>query len=898
MSLYNLDKIFKAESIAIIGASNKPATIGNVLADNLFSPLFKGRIFPVNPGHDSILGHKSYPSIKDIPQSVDLAVIATPINSTPAIVRECVERGVGGAIIISAGGKEIGQEGRKIEARIKKEAQKGGLRIIGPNCMGIMCAETGLNATFAAQQPISGRLAFISQSGAICSAVLDLSLQENIGLRYFVSTGSMLDVDFGDLINYLGNDPGVGSIILYMENITNPRKFMSAARAVSRIKPIVVLKSGKTKAGASAASSHTGALAGEDTVYNAAFKRAGIVRVDTIEELFDCAELMAKQPLPSGKGLAILTNGGGPGVMAADAAASYGIDPVILEKDTFEKLDKFLPSVWSRGNPIDIIGDATLDRWQQAVEVCIHSREIDGLVIIYVPQALSEATAVAGTIADMLRDRRHPSVFAVWIGGRDAQQGREILNEAGVPTYDTPERAVSAFRYMSAYARNLEMSWEIPVKLKNTLGFHRDEAGKIIKGSLEKDRSLLSEIESKAILKAYGIPVTATEPAKTGDEAVRIAREMGYPVVMKILSPDIVHKTDAGGVQLNLKSDRDVGEGFERVVKNARDYDPKAEIRGVTIQPMLSKPDYELILGSRQDPFFGPVILFGMGGIMAEVLRDSAIALPPLNRLLAKRLMQETKVYSILKGYRNRPGANMELLEEILIRLSQLVIDFPEIAELDINPLIIAENQCIAVDARVIVKPALVLSPEHLVISPYPEQYEIRTTTSGGVDIFVRPIKPEDAPLLVDLFNSLSRQSIYYRFFGPMKRLPPDMLARFTQIDYDRDMALVALAVEDGKMMGKMLGVSRLMGDPDGKKAEFSVVVSDPWQGKGIGAALMEKLLAIAKERGVEYLWGVVLAENTQMLALGKSLGFSISRAGLSYQYKLEIDLKSISHEM
>jgi len=895
VSLYNLEKIFKAESIAIIGASNKPATIGNVLANNLLSPAFKGRSFPVNPGHDSILGHKSYPSIKDIPQSVDLAVIATPISSTPEIVRECVERGVGGAIIISAGGKEIGQEGRKIEARIKEEAEKGGLRIIGPNCMGIMCAETGLNATFSAQQPISGRLAFISQSGAICSAVLDLSLQENIGLRYFVSTGSMLDVDFGDLINYLGNDPGVSSIILYMENITNPRKFMSAARAVSRIKPIVVLKSGRSKAGASAASSHTGALAGEDTVYNAAFKRAGIVRVDTIEELFDCAELMAKQPLPSGKGLAILTNGGGPGVMAADAAASYGIDPVTLEKDTFEKLDKFLPPVWSRGNPIDIIGDATPDRWQQAVEVCIHSREIDGLVIIYVPQALSEAATVARTIADMLRDRRHPPIFAVWMGGRDAQQGREILNEAGVPTYDTPERAVSAFRYMSAYARNLEMSREIPVKLKNTLGFHRDEAGEIIKGSLEKDRSLLSEIESKAILKAYGIPVTATEPAKTGDEAVRIAREMGYPVVVKILSPDIVHKTDAGGVQLNLKSDWDVGKAFERIVKNARDYDPKAEIRGVTIQPMLSKPDYELILGSKQDPFFGPVILFGMGGIMAEVLRDSAIALPPLNRLLAKRLMQETKVFKILKGYRNRPGANMELLEEILIRLSQLVIDFPEITELDINPLIIAENKCLAADARVIVKPAVVLSPEHLVISPYPEQHEIRTTTSGGVNIFVRPIKPEDAPLLVDLFNSLSRQSIYYRFFSPMKKLPPDMLARFTQIDYDRDMALVALAVEDGKVVGKMLGVSRLMGDPDGKKAEFSVAVSDPWQGKGIGVVLMEKLIDIAKERGVEYLWGVVLAENTQMLALGKSLGFSISRAELSSQYKLEIDLESMS---
>jgi acetyltransferase len=892
MSLYNLEKIFKAESVAIIGASNKPATIGNILVNNLFSPVFKGKVFAVNPRSDSILGHKSYPSIKEVPEPVDLAVIATPISSAPAIVQECVETGVGGAVIISAGGKEVGQEGRKIEARLKEEAEKGGLRIIGPNCMGIMCVENGLNATFAAQQPLSGKLAFISQSGAVCSAVLDLSLQKDVGLRYFVSTGSMLDVDFGDLINYLGGDPDVSSIILYMESVTNSRKFMSAARAVSMIKPIVVLKSGRSKAGAKAASSHTGALAGEDAVYDAAFKRAGIVRVDTVEELFDCAELMAKQSLPTGKGLAVLTNGGGPGVMAADAAAFYGIDPVTLAKETIEKLDKFLPAFWSKGNPIDMIGDATPDRWRQALDVCLHAKEINGLVVIYVPQPLSEVTTVARIIADMIRDKSHPPIFAVWMGGKDAQRGRNILNEAGVPTYDTPERAVSAFKYMSAYAHNLEMSHEIPRRLKNTLEFDNREADGIIAKALREGSGFLSEWESKRVLNAYGIPCTPTEPAGTSGEAVRLARKMGYPVVMKVLSPDIIHKTNAGGVLLGLKSDRDVEEAFERILDNARNYDPKAEIRGVTIQPMLGQPDYELILGSKKDSFFGPIILFGMGGIMAEVLEDRTIAIPPLNRLLAKRLLEGTKVSKMLKGYRNRPGANMELLEEILIRLSQLVIDFPEIIELDINPLITAGAQCIAADARIMVKPSAVPSPEHLVISPYPEHYEMQTTTSGGLKIFVRPIKPEDAPLLVDLFNSLSRQSVYYRFFSPMKSLPPDMLARFTQIDYGRDMALVALDVSSSSE--RMVGVSRLMSDPDGKRAEFSVVVGDPWQGKGIGVALAEALLNIARKRGIECLWGMVLAENTQMLTLGKHLGFSISRDVPSDQYKLEIDLKSV----
>ncbi|MDY7036984.1 MAG: bifunctional acetate--CoA ligase family protein/GNAT family N-acetyltransferase, partial [Thermodesulfobacteriota bacterium] len=758
----------------------------------------------------------------------------------------------------------------------KEEASKGALRIIGPNCMGIVSDETRLNASFAPLMPLPGKLAFISQSGAICSSILDMSVKEGIGFRYFISIGSMLDVDFGDMINYLGNDPLVSSIVLYVENLTNVRKFMSAARAVSRVKPIVVLKSGRSKAGARAACSHTGALAGEDAVYNAAFKRAGIVRVNTIEELFDCAELMAKQAIPKGPGLAIITNGGGPGVMAVDALSAHGQEPVSLEQETIDKLAGHLPPFWSGENPIDILGDATLERWRQSLDVCFSAPEIKGLIIIFVPQTQSDASMVARSFVKLLRDKPDMPVFAVWMGGKSVEEGRQILNNGGIPTYDTPERAVSAFMYMYSYSRNLEMLREIPPKLNRSLEFDQTRVRKIIEEALKEGSSLLNEIESKAVLMAYGIPVNRTKVAKSRAQAAHLAEEIGYPVAMKVYARDIIHKTDAGGVKLNLRTEDDVRKAFSDIMANAGSYDPDAYITGVTIQPMIRQADYELILGSKMDPDFGPVILFGMGGIMTEILKDHAISLPPLNRLLARRLMESTLVNKMLKGYRNRPGVNPEMIEEILIRISHLVTDFPEVAELDINPLIIAKNQAYAVDARIFIKTSPISAPHHLVISPYPNQYEMTANTKGGLKIFIRPIKPEDAPLLVDLFHSLSKQSVYYRFFSPLKSLPPDMLSRFTQIDYDRDMALMAL--DDNLQEEKALGVARLMTNPGGADPEFAVLVGDPWQGKGIGALLMERLIAIAEERNLESIKGLVLAENTHMLALAKKLGFHISR--------------------
>ncbi len=891
MGVYSLNKIFKPKSVAVIGASEKKGSIGSALMENLIKGGFQGTILPVNPKRSKIHGLKSYPSIIKAKDSVELAIIATPIATVPSIVRECAGAGIGGAIIISAGGKETGAKGRQIENQIEGEARKGGLRIIGPNCLGIICPGWKLNASFASHMPQKGKLAFISQSGAICSAILDFSPKEGIGFSYFVSIGSMLDVDFGDLIDYLGADPEVSGILLYMESLSNFRKFMSAARAVSRLKPIVVLKSGRSPAGTRAAASHTGAMAGEDAVYDAAFKRAGIVRVNTIGELFDCAELMAKQPRPSGARLAVVTNAGGPGVMAADALAHYGSEPAPLNPETVEKLNDVLPPPWSHANPIDILGDASPDRYAAVVEICIFAEELDGVLVVLSPQAMTDPTAVAESLGQTLKKKRYP-VFASWMGGVDVERGTEILNQAGIPTYDTPEQAIRAFMYMHEYSENLEMLQEIPPKQSRTLQFDQDKAKSIIDPGMRRQKPVLTELESKGLLAAYGIPVNRTELATTPEEAAKLAQEIGCPVVMKVHSLDILHKTEVDGIQLDLRSETDVYEAHRKIMEGARNYDPKAKVLGVTVQQMMLRPDYEILLGAKFDVNFGPVILFGMGGILTEVLKDRAIGLPPLNALLARRIIASTRVYTLLKGYRNRPPAKLELLEEMLIRLSQLVVDFPEISELDMNPVLVSDGSPFAVDARVLLKTADTPSPMHLVISPYPEQYESREVTADDLEVCIRPIKPEDAPLLVDLFDTLSPTTIYYRFFGPLKALPHWMLVRFTQVDYDREIDFIALEETTGGKE-RMLATARVISDPDGKRAEFAILVGDPWQGKGVGAKLLERCLTVAKDRGIETVWGIVLRENTGMLALGRKLGFKASRTDEPGELELTIDLRS-----
>ncbi len=889
MSIDNMDKIFRPESIAVVGASERKGSVGAAIMHNLITCGFPGEIHPITPNHKKIYKLPACPSIKDLKAPVDLAVIATPIASVPQIVHECADAGVGGVVIISAGGKEIGKQGQQLEAAIKKEAAQSGLRIIGPNCLGIVSSRAKLNASFAGQMPIAGKMAFLSQSGAICSAILDLSIQENIGFSHFVSLGSMLDVDFGDMIDYLGGQPEVSSIVMYVESLTHFRNFMSAARAVSRVKPIIALKAGRSAAGALAAASHTGALAGEDAVYDAALKRAGVLRVKTFEELFDCAELVAKQPKPQGPGLVIITNAGGPGVMAADTLSEYGYEPVALSAETLKKLDEILPPYWSKRNPIDMLGEATPELYRKVVEICLRAVEVNGILILAAPQALTDTAEAAAALVNLIQDSHIP-VITSWIGGAEMLKGRDIFNRAGIPTFDTPERAVRAFIDIYRYSQNIEMLQQIPSRFPGELKFDRKKAQDLIRAGLDTENRLLTEMEAKELLAAYGIPVDHMESAFNKAEAVNKAEAMGFPVVLKINSRDISHKSDAKGVFLDLKNENEVRDAFDRIIKNAQAYNPKARIDGVTIQPMRNRPDYELILGAKQDRDFGPVILFGMGGILTEVLKDRAIALPPLNRLLAKRLMEETKVYQLLQGYRDIPAANLQLLEEVLIRLAQLVTDFSEIQELDINPLFVNEKTACAIDARVLLKPSDKPAPLHLVISPYPDQFEEHTRTSMGIDIFVRPIRPEDAPLLVGLFESLSQRSVYLRFFSAMKRLPPSMLALFTQIDYDRHIALVALS--ESKSKEEMLGVARVILERNLKEAEFSVAVGDQWQGQGIGAALLQRCISIARDRGLEKVTGVVLAENTQMLALGKKMGFKSKKVMGVPEYELSLDFR------
>ena len=890
MSVFNLDRLFAPQSIAVVGASEKAGSVGAAVMQNLIAGGFGGDIYPIHPRYRAVYRRKACSSIRKLGIRPDLAVIVTPIATVPEIIKDCVAAQCGGAVIISAGGKETGPVGAAIEARIKEAASGSSLRIVGPNCLGIMCAGSHLNASFAGPMPKSGNMAFISQSGAICTAILDFAKKEHMGFSHFVSLGSMLDADFGDVIDFLGNDPEVQSIVMYVENLTRHRNFMSAARAVSRVKPIIAFKAGRSTAGARAAASHTGALAGEDDVYDAAFKRAGIVRIKTFEELFDCAEFISKQPRPTGNGIAIVTNSGGPGVMATDALSDYGVEPVTLKPETLRLLNAVLPPCWSGANPVDILGDASAERYKKAVDILLQDSSINGLLIMFAPQSLTDPALVAEKLADNLINHRIP-VITAWMGGVEAEKGRQIFNRAGISTFDTPERSVRAFMDLYKYWQNNQMLQEVPPNLPKKLDFDRDTAVSIIEKAMDRPGGLLTEAESKQLLSAYGIPVNYAEIATNAEEAVRLAQQIGFPVALKIHSTEISHKTDVGGVILDVKNENAVRTAFIEIFKAVKTARPDARIEGVSIQKMLARPDYELIIGAKRDPDFGPVLLFGMGGVFTEIIRDRAIALPPINRLLARRLIEETKISRVLKGYRNLPGIDLTRLEEILIRLSQLVTDFSEISEIDVNPLMAGAFGVIAADARVVIKPSSIKAPLHLVISPYPNQYESQVTIEGEESILIRPIRPEDAPLLEALFDTLSSKSIYFRFFSPMKRIPPQMLARFTQIDYDREVALVAVqSCRDGE---KMLGVARIIPEYDGKNAEFAIIVGDRWHGKGIGAQLLKRCLALAWMRNIEQVSGLVMTDNVNMLALGRKLGFSSRMLPRQNAYELSLDFRN-----
>jgi acetyltransferase len=865
---HSLDPLFTPRSVAVFGASATPGSVGSILIRNLLENPFGGVVYPVNPNRHAVHGVRCYPDLASVPETVDLAVIATPAAGVPDLVRQCADRGVPGAIVISAGFAELGPAGKALEARIRSAAL-GKMRVIGPNCLGIIHPPSNLNASFAARMASPGRVALLSQSGAICTSILDWAAEKHIGFSSFVSVGSMIDVDFADLIDYFADDAATRSIILYMESIGDVRKFLSAARSASRTRQVIVVKAGRHEAGARAAASHTGALAGSDAVFDAAFRRAGVLRVATIPELFDMSEILALQPPPRGPALAIVTNAGGPSVMATDALMLAGGQLAALSKETFAALDAVLPPFWSHANPIDVLGDATPTRYRTAVEACVKDATVQGILILLTPQAMSDPTATAREVAAVARDAGKP-VLACWMGGAAVRPGRAVLAEAGIPDFDAPEAAIGAFLNMVQYRHNQELLYERPEALPPGSQPDAGTVRAIFAKARSAGRTLLTEAEAKQALSAYGLAVTPAVACRDAGDAVAAATRLGYPVVLKLLSTTLTHKSDVGGVQLNLADEAAVRTAYATIRDNVgRTGGPEA-FEGVTVQPMVRERGLELIVGSSVDRQFGPVILFGAGGVLVEVLQDRALALPPLNRTLARRLMERTKIYPALKGVRGQRSTNLEALETLLVRFSQFLVDFPEVAEIDMNPVLATAEQVLALDARVLLAPPDAPCPR-LAIHPYPNQCTAPFTLRDGTSIIVRALAPEDEPLIIAMHGRHSERTIRMRYFSLVKTLSRDSLIRLCHLDYDREMALAAVSADGGTM----LGVSRYYLRPETGEAEFALIVSDAHQGQGLGQHLMERLIAVARERGVKKLVGLVLHENTPMLQLTAKLGFT-----------------------
>lgn len=880
MVTLNLDKIFNPKSIAIIGASDQEGSVGYAIVKNLTQQGYAGKVYFVNIRKPEILGVKTYPTVLEVPEAVDLAMIATPAKTVPDVIEECGRAGVKGAIIVSAGFKETGAEGKALEQKILEKARKYGIRVIGPNCIGVMRPRINLNATFVNKVSKPGKVAFLSQSGALGSAILDWAISENIGFSNFVSVGSMIDVDFGDLIDYFGTDPKTKSILMYAEGITEARKFMSAARHFARTKPIIVVKSGKYSESAKAAASHTGSLSGEDAIYDAAFKRAGVVRVDEIADLFNAAEVLGTQPLPRGPNLAIITNAGGPGVMATDALITKGGTLAKLSEKTLSALNSVLPPFWSRGNPIDVLGDAQADRYKAAIETCLNDEGVDGIVIIFTQQGVVEGVDVAKGIVEVIKNKayQNKTILTSFMGNGGVHEANKIFNANNIPTYTTPEQAIRTYMTMYHYQRNVNLIYETPEELPVDAAPPKRPIMTILRNAALEDREVLTEDEAKRILKYYNFPVVRTAVANNVDEAVAYAQQMGFPVVMKILSPQIVHKSEAGGVILDVHSEAAVREAFGTLIQRATSYNPNAHIIGVTVQPMIRKKGYEVIIGGKTDLLFGPTILFGMGGVGVELFKDYSIGLPPLNTTLIRRMMEETKVYKLLKGYRGAPPANIKLLEETLLLFSQLLIDFPQIKEIDMNPVLINESEAFILDARIAVDKEQVFKKfephEHMVISPYPKKCEILWTLKNGQQVLLRPIKPEDEPMWLEMFQNFSDEAIRYRFFEMLKDTPHEVRVRYCNIDYDREIAIVAETTTEGRR--RLLGVTRLSIEPDGKSGELAFIVGDKWQNLGLGTKMVDYALEIAKEMGVEKVFSIMLTDNYRAISLTRKMGFNL----------------------
>jgi acetyltransferase len=882
-----LEVFFSPQTVAVVGATEKQGSVGRTILWNLITSPFGGTVYPVNPKRPNVLGVKAYPSVKELPEAPDLAVIVTPAPSVPAIIGECVAKGVKAAIVISAGFKETGKEGAELERQIMVQARRGNMRIIGPNCLGVMRPPTGFNATFAGKIALQGNVAFVSQSGALATAILDWSFRESVGFSAFVSIGSMLDVGWGDLIELLGNDPKTKSIVIYMESIGDARSFISAAREVALTKPIIVIKAGRTEGAAKAAASHTGSMTGSDEVLEAAFRRCGVLRVNSIAEVFYMAEVLAKQPRPKGPRLSVVTNAGGPGVLAADSLILNGGQLAEISQATIEEFNKFLPAAWSHNNPIDVLGDAEPERYAKALEVAAKDANTDGMLVILTPQAMTDPTQTAEKLKPYATGLGKP-VLASWMGGVDVAAGEEILSKAGIPTFPYPDTAARTFMYMWRSTYNLVGLYQTPTLPRDDGDNKPDraKAEKIIAGVRKSKRTILTEAESKQLLTAYRIPTVETRIAKTEEQAAKDAEDIGFPVVLKLHSETITHKTDVGGVKLNLANAAAVKKAFNQIKVAVS----KKDFLGVTVQPMVKLDGYELILGSSLDPQFGPVLLFGSGGQLVEVFKDRSLSLPPLNTTLAHRLMERTKIFTALKGVRGRPPCDIAALEQLLVRFSQLVVEQRWIKEIDINPLMVSHERLIGLDARVVLHDPGTKESDipKLAIRPYPQQYVGTAKAKDGTTITIRPIRPEDEPLMVKFHESLSEQSVYLRYFHMIalgQRVAHDRLVRICFGDFDREMALVA------EHKGAILGVGRLSRLPGKNEAEFSVLISDKYQHHGLGTELVRRLVQIGKAEGLKRIAANILPENTGMQSLCKKLGFKLAPVPDEEITRAEIEL-------
>ncbi len=875
-----LNVFFSPQTVAVIGASETPGSVGRTVLWNLISNPFGGTVFPVNTKRSSVLGIKAYPSITSIPEQVDLALIVTPAASVPSLVAECADAGVRGVIIISAGFKEIGAEGEKLEQEILAHARRAGMRVIGPNCLGVMSPVTGLNATFAGAMARPGNVGFISQSGALCTAVLDWSLREMVGFSSFISIGSMADVGWGDLIDYLGDDPRTRSIVIYMESIGDARAFLSAAREVALTKPIIVIKSGRTEAAAKAAASHTGSLTGSDEVLEAAFRRSGVLRVKNIADLFYMAEVLAKQPRPNGPRLTILTNAGGPGVLATDALISSGGELAEISPETMEALNQLLPAHWSHNNPIDILGDAAPERYAKAVEIVAKDPGSDGLLVVLTPQAMTDPTRTAEQLRPYSRIEGKP-ILASWMGGADVAAGESILNRANIPTFPYPDTAARAFYYMWRYSYNLRGLYETPMARADSEETAHDRATveDTIKSVRGAGRTILTEFESKRILEAYGIPTAETLMAASEAAAVKAAEQIGYPVVVKLLSETITHKSDIGGVRLNLCSAQAVRSAYHAIKTCVEEKSGPEHFHGVTVQPMIELEGCEIILGSSPDPQLGPVLLFGSGGRMVETYRDRSIGLPPLNSTLARRMMEQTRIFPALSGFRGRKPVDIAGLEQLLVNFSQLVVEQPWIKEIDINPILACAERLVALDARIVLYGPDVREEDipRPAIRPYPAQYITPWEMRDGTRVTIRPIRPEDEPMMVKFHETLSERSVYFRYFHPMRlnvRVAHERLTRMCFIDYSREMALAVEHFDPQTGEREILAIGRLIKLHGSKDGEFAILVSDIWQHRGLGIELLRRLVTIGRDEKLSRIVADVLPDNLEMLRMCEKLGF------------------------